>query len=217
VLTRLSRRCDHGAGTWDGTLGGSALESAALIMQTVVGRGRFDLGRAAKKMPAVWWSMNETADVVARKYDFTRDARNACGRKPGANGSRALGGEGTRRGSFPSSAGLTSQTRRVGRPIRSTSCSNMKRVRAPARRSRRRRGRPPMSTAGHRPWANPMPCREAESRPAPDGTRPARREDGHRRGLHRGRHGDRGLSGALSFSVGGRRASDGRAAAATTG
>ncbi len=30
-----------------------------------------------QKMPAVWWTMNQTADLVAEKYGFTREALDA--------------------------------------------------------------------------------------------------------------------------------------------
>jgi acetyl-CoA acetyltransferase len=31
-------------------------------------------GALAKHMPAVWWTMNQTADFVAQKYNISRDA-----------------------------------------------------------------------------------------------------------------------------------------------
>jgi acetyl-CoA C-acetyltransferase len=30
-----------------------------------------------QRMPAVWWTMNQTADFVARKYGITREAQDA--------------------------------------------------------------------------------------------------------------------------------------------
>src|SRR5699024_11208195 len=29
------------------------------------------------RMPAVWWTMNQTADFVAKKYDISREAQDA--------------------------------------------------------------------------------------------------------------------------------------------
>jgi acetyl-CoA C-acetyltransferase len=31
----------------------------------------------AKRMPAVWWTMNQTADFVAQKYNISREALDA--------------------------------------------------------------------------------------------------------------------------------------------
>ncbi len=50
--------------------------------------------RCSRSCPAVWWTMNQTADFVAREIRLQpRGARRLCGEEPGARGG---GGEGWR-------------------------------------------------------------------------------------------------------------------------